>query len=612
MRDSAWAGGCGTGGQTGLRGRPVRRGALLLLGLAAASAVPAAQLVYRGVLEDGGRPASGRHDLQLVVYGSAVGGVAKAAPWVFHGVELVDGRFALNLPVADGLSEAWVELAVRPVGQGTFVPLAGRSKAALAPETIGQCWSSSGDAGSNPAVNFLGTTDAQPLVLRTAGARSLQIEPSALSFGQPAVPITSNLLGGSAVNALTAGVRGATIAGGGVPADADPDTLFEGPNRVTDHYGTIGGGYGNRVGDDAGTVADALAGTVAGGVNNVAARLGTVAGGSSNRATANAATITGGGSNVASAANSTVGGGLANTASGEFSSVSAGNLNCAGGRFSWAGGRRAKVRPGSASGEAGLACPSVPVAPAANGDEGTFVWADATGVDFLSTGPNQFNIRAQGGVGINTPPRDLNVELTVRGRVGDAFGGNPDVELIVDNANQEGIQFGASDGGAGSSDANFEIAHKSATSYSPRLTLFGSGAVTIRSNSTAANTGVSMAPGAGAWSSLSDRKLKTAIVPVDALEVLERVSALPLATWSYIAQGEGVRHLGPMAQDFRAAFGLGENDTTISTLDADGVALAAIQGLNRKLEAEREALRAENAELRARLERIEQRLDGGE
>lgn len=576
----------------------------LAVALALVLATPAshaARFVYEGRLDDAGRAAEGRYDLKLTAYGDATHGSTLAAPVTLTDVEVRDGRFRIDvdLPLVES-DQVWLEVAVRGSGEPTFASIPGRSKA-VAATLIGQCWSTTGDSGSNPATNFLGTTDAQAFVVRTANARSLQIEPSALSFGQPALPITSNLLGGSSVNALTAGVRGATIAGGGVPADTDPDVLFEGPNRVTDHYGTIGGGYGNRAGDDAGTLADALGGTVAGGVSNAAGRLGTVSGGSSNRASANGATVAGGGSNAASGPLSAVGGGLANTASGEFSSVSAGNLNCAGGRFSWAGGRRAKVRPGSASGDAGLACPSVPVAPAANGDEGTFVWADATGVDFLSTGPNQFNIRAQGGVGINTPPRDLNVELTVRGRVGDAFGGNPDVELIVDNANQEGIQFGASDGGVGSSDANFEIAHKNATSYFPRLTLFGSGAVTIRSNTTAANTGVTMAANAGSWSSLSDRNLKTAIAPVDANAVLARVIDLPMATWSYIAQGEAIRHMGPMAQDFAAAFGLGENDTTIATIGADGVALAAIQGLNAKLEAENAALRDDLDTLRAEL-----------
>jgi hypothetical protein len=83
--------------------------------------------------------------------------------------------------------------------------------------------------------------------------------------------------------------------------------------------------------------------------------------------------------------------------------------------------------------------------------------------------------------------------------------------------------------------------------------------------------------------------------------VLDRVAALPLASWNYKTQDKSVRHLGPTAQDFHAAFGLGESERTISTVDADGVALAAIQGLNQKVESENAALRAENADLRRNL-----------
>jgi trimeric autotransporter adhesin len=113
-----------------------------------------------------------------------------------------------------------------------------------------------------------------------------------------------------------------------------------------------------------------------------------------------------------------------------------------------------------------------------------------------------------------------------------------------------------------------------------------------------------MAANAGSWSSLSDRRLKTAIEPADAGAILDRLFATPISTWSYIAQGQGVRHIGPMAQDFAASFGLGENDTTISTIDADGVALAAIQGLNARLERDKAKLARRNRELQARLDAL--------
>jgi hypothetical protein len=67
--------------------------------------------------------------------------------------------------------------------------------------------------------------------------------------------------------------------------------------------------------------------------------------------------------------------------------------------------------------------------------------------------------------------------------------------------------------------------------------------------------------------------------------VLEKLAELPVSTWSYEAQGSGVRHIGPMAQDFARAFGVGEDERHITSIDADGVALAAIKGLNERVEA---------------------------
>ena len=61
--------------------------------------------------------------------------------------------------------------------------------------------------------------------------------------------------------------------------------------------------------------------------------------------------------------------------------------------------------------------------------------------------------------------------------------------------------------------------------------------------------------------------------------MLNALAAIPIQSWNYKTQDAAIRHLGPMAQDFQAAFHVGENNTTISTVDAQGVALAAIQGL---------------------------------
>ncbi|MGD0262038.1 MAG: tail fiber domain-containing protein, partial [Verrucomicrobiota bacterium] len=108
------------------------------------------------------------------------------------------------------------------------------------------------------------------------------------------------------------------------------------------------------------------------------------------------------------------------------------------------------------------------------------------------------------------------------------------------------------------------------------------------------------------WVNGSDRNAKEAFTAINPRTVLEKVTALPITEWKYKAEADGSKHLGPMAQDFHAAFGLnGTDDKHIATVDESGVALAAIQGLNQKVESENAALRAENASLKARLEKLE-------
>jgi hypothetical protein len=77
---------------------------------------------------------------------------------------------------------------------------------------------------------------------------------------------------------------------------------------------------------------------------------------------------------------------------------------------------------------------------------------------------------------------------------------------------------------------------------------------------------------------------------------LDKVAALPISTWNFKKINDG-RHMGPMAQDFYAAFGLGGGETTITSVDPDGVALAAIQGLDQKLEEQRAKAKAKDAEI---------------
>jgi hypothetical protein len=128
----------------------------------------------------------------------------------------------------------------------------------------------------------------------------------------------------------------------------------------------------------------------------------------------------------------------------------------------------------------------------------------------------------------------------------------------------------------------------------------------------------------GTFANPSDVNLKEEFETVDPTAVLERLVDLPITTWTYKKDETGSRHMGVMAQDFFAAFGLGKDDRYLTSIDPDGVAMAAIQGLNQKvetvgadyqariteLEADKHALEARLAELEAMVrilaERIEQ------
>lgn len=142
--------------------------------------------------------------------------------------------------------------------------------------------------------------------------------------------------------------------------------------------------------------------------------------------------------------------------------------------------------------------------------------------------------------------------------------------------------------------------------------------VTVQSGASVSNWGqssavISTSTGAmlttgGVWQNASDVNRKHLFGRISGEDVLARLRTLPISTWSYLSEDATVRHLGPTSQDFRAAFGLGGDELSIGTVDADGVALAAAQALERRTSAQAEeirALREENAALRERLERLE-------
>ncbi|MEE8576541.1 MAG: tail fiber domain-containing protein, partial [candidate division Zixibacteria bacterium] len=131
-----------------------------------------------------------------------------------------------------------------------------------------------------------------------------------------------------------------------------------------------------------------------------------------------------------------------------------------------------------------------------------------------------------------------------------------------------------------------------------------SGGARFYSN-TGLTTGVTLAAGGGAWAAISDSTVKENIRPVDGDDILDKISQLDITRWNYETQDESIEHIGPMAQDFHRLFGVGDNNTTITTIDPDGISLAAIKALIEK----NNELQTSNEELNKRLDKLERLIE---
>lgn len=318
----------------------------------------------------------------------------------------------------------------------------------------------------------------------------------------------------------------------------------------------IGGGQSNII------TTNATNAVIGGGFgNDVSNQFGVVGGGIYNLASGNSATVGGGIYNTASGYWSTVSGGSENTASGAVATVGGGINNSA------LGDQGATVGGGNANTASGY-CSTV---------SGGYVnYASNNGATVGGGAENEASgFRATVGGGSNN---------TASGNFSCVPGG------AFATASHPGSFVYNSDNG--------------------ELTAsFGDGTFTVRCEGGArfytANGGVGaqLLAGATAWDALSDSNSKTDFEPIKPREILSKVAALPVKAWHYKHDRKRL-YIGPMAQDFHAAFGLGSGDKTISTLDSDGVMYAAIQGLVEELK-DRDA---KIGELEAKMEAMEERL----
>jgi trimeric autotransporter adhesin len=678
---------------------------------------------YQGRLQNNGTPASGAYSLTFTLFTSSTGGSAVAGPVTNSTVVVTNGLFTAPIDFGAGVwngATNWLEIGVETNGGGAFTTLSPRQRVTPTPYaitaenldgTVGSgglsgtygnqvtlnnianqfsgsftgngtglmnvnaatlgglaatgFWQTSGNSGTTPGVNFLGTTDSEPLDFRVNNVRAMRLilQTDALGIYSNA----PNVSGGSSVNQISSGVVGGTIGGGGGTDKYGGTDL----NTVAADFGTVGGGVYNQANGQFSTVsggdgniasgdysvaggflnlASGLYATVGGGDQNTATNeFSTVPGGLGNGALGNAATagggyqntasgatatVAGGNGNMASGHSATVAGGNANTASGDYSTVSGGANNTAGaigsvvggggydgnygagnqvqsraaticggfgnsipggaiyafiggGCFNTASGINATVSGGTnntASGNYSFAAGSDAEARHA----GSFVWSDGEGLtNFPSDRVNQFKVQAGGGVylavsgssGLNPAALDVN-STSANGIALHAHMASSDSTAVFGNGGTGDIIKGFS--GASQGTLVFEVLN----------------------DGTVKSKGVALT---------SDRNTKANFTELNPAVVLAKVTTMPVTEWNYRDDPAGTKHIGPVAQDFHAAFGLnGMDDQHISVVDEGGVALAAIQGLNEKVESQEqkeenqtEELKSENEELKLRLAKLE-------
>ncbi len=566
---------------------------------------------YQGRLVKSGQPVNGICALNLSLWDAASSGGllnVNALP----SVPITNGLFTVQIDFGASpfIGEArWIETAVQCPADAGYVPLSPRTRLTAAPYALYALnnWALGGNSGTG-GNGFVGTNDNTALTIGVNGAGALRIYPNAIS---------PNLAGGYSGNHVTPTIYGATIAGGG-------SILNE--NRVLNHYGTVGGGLNNLADGYAATIAGGYSNTVSGGAginygtigggdrNLASGYASTIAGGHVNQATGEGASMGGGERNVAAGESATVSGGEFNAASGRVATVSGGERNVASGEGATVSGGEYNVAAGAGStvGGGGSWLPSSGNAAYGTGstiDGGVYNSISVDGnfgvigggqqnaitatpgsnLSFATIGGGYNNKVTLGGatVGGGNSNTASNFDATVGGGFDNtASGGSSTVPGGNSNVAAGAYSFAAGHRAkalnagcfAWADSLNFDFACGNNNAFTARAT-GGVFFVSAIAGDGTATAGVQLPIGGNAWAALSDKNSKANLAPIDGRAVMEKLARIPISTWNYKTQNEAIRHIGPMAQDFAAAFAVGEDDKHITTIDADGVSLAALQGL---------------------------------
>jgi trimeric autotransporter adhesin len=564
---------------------------------------------YQGQLTDSGNPANGSFDLRFGLFPVAGGGL-QIAITTNSAVPITNGLFTVLVDFGSNAfnSANWLEIGARPVGGGAFATLSPRQQITPTPYAI-RAANFSGPLSASQLAGVV-TNGAANLVLSgkftgtLSGSSTGTFTGTFIGNGGGLTNISVTQLGGRtaddfwqlAGNNVTPGdILGSTnnqtlefIANNVTALQLQPNAMAL-PNLIGGNGNTIasdvdssviGGGFANQIQTN---VSEAV--IAGGGFNTIGPGSydSAIGGGDNNKIMANAtfANIVGGNSQVIETNGNFafIGGGLQNSLPGNnsFSSIVGGNANTIsiGGGYSTIGGGKSNTNGAS-------------LATIAGGE-----------LNAIQAGADRSTI--SGG--------SQNITTGAHGTVPGGFGNSAAAQSFAAGRRAKATLIGTFVWGD-STDA--DISSTAANSVTMRASsgyrLFSNGAATL---------GVSLAANGTAWGVISDRDAKKNIQPVDAKAVLEKLAQVPVQKWNYKAEADdAVPHLGPMAQDFKGAFFPGRDDKVITTLEFDGVELAAIQGLNEKVEARSEQaesdiqnLKTENAELKRQNATLEQRLE---
>ena len=548
----------------------------LFIGLAliASATVVRAQgtaFTYQGRLTDGTNLADGSYDLMFTLYDASSGGNPLGSPYTNLTTSVNNGLFTISRvdfgeAFFIGGPLRWIELGVRPDGStNAFSPLDPRQQLTPTPYAI---WS--GRAGS--ATLAMLASAVEPLSVTGGGIANNTITAGKIASGQVVKTLNGltdavTLAAGSNVtitpsgNTLTVATSGLWKLAGNAATTPGTDFLGTTDNQALElkansqrvlrlepsatSPNVIGGYSGNFVGN--GIVGATIGG---GGVNSntnaILAGFGTIAGGAGNKINAGVGTI--------------------------------------------GGGERNEIKSGSGWGTIGGG-----VENAIGGVVEFLIIVTGTNADFATIAGGHANIINLGADGATIGGGVAN-KITTNASYATIPGGR--FNAATNYAFAAGHRAKANHTGAfvwaDFTDADF------ASTTNDQVSFRCLGGVRFASGGGGANQTVSWAPGDAAWSFTSDRATKEGFRPVNGGVVLEKLARVPISEWNYI--GYPQRHIGPTAQDFHALFPLNDSDTTLNTADLHGVALAAIQGLNQKLEQKE----TEIAELKQRLEKLEQ------